>query len=414
MGQGMTTETMYRVRFSGKFIESVNADEAIAAFAALAKIPPQQAATALSGPRVLKKQLDSKTAHAYQAKLKSIGLDVALEPETPEAPAAPAPPPVPAKPTLSLQPIEDRHADKKSDDPAQRHALPDGGVIACPKCGHEQNHTGKCDNCGVYIHKVLSRQETETTTPATAPKFSEKKSVVAAEETSASEERSRDDEPQDPKPIAILATLVVAAVCAYAWKMIAVLTEYEVGIVAWAIGGAIGFTAIALGSIGVRTGIICGVFALCSIIGGKYLTLDTFIEQAADEMKAALIESSSDEFTQESVEIARRFTNEVHTDEQIRTFMWEQQYIEVESVEDISDEDVQTFKEEVAPFLRNFAERPMTEESMASMSGEEFFRDYTGASMWQMLLSSLGLIDVLFLFLGVGTAFRMGMSGRIK
>jgi len=342
-------------------------------------------------------------------------LNVALEAETADVPAAPIPPAAPAKPTLSLQPIEDRHASKPGDDPAQPFAIPAGGVIACPKCGHEQHHAGKCDNCGVYIHKVLSRQEAD----AAAPKTAEKKSVAAPVEVSgdvAREEHddARDDEPQDPKPIAILATLLVAAVCAYVWKMIAVLTEYEVGIVAWAIGGAIGLTAIALGSVGIRTGIICGVFALCSIIGGKYLTLNAFIEQAADEMKAALVQAGTDEDWQRDVEIARRFTNDVHTDDETRTFMWEEGYSEAESIEEISDEDVQIFKKEVAPFLRNFAERPMTEESMASMSGQEFFRDYTGATMWKMLLESLGLIDFLFLFLGVGTAFRMGMSGRIK
>lgn len=386
----------YKVQFTGQFKAGIEPTDAITAFAALAKIPDEQATAVLSQPRILKKQLDINIAHAYRDKLHAIGLEVNLQPETQQKQIM----------ELSLEPIEDRHAPSPVGKTAQPASKNTSSVdITCPKCGHQQKPTAQCESCGVYIHKVLPKaaEEPQQTTPS-----------PTKQSHNVTESISDWDEPQDPKLIAIAATTAVAILCAFVWKWIAVATEYEVGLVAWGIGGAIGFAAIALGSIGIRTAVICGVLALGSIVGGKYLTQDYFLGDYSNEMQALFSNEEVAELYQDYAETAQYFVNNVHTDDEIRQFMVEYEYTEATSPENISSQELSDFKEIEAPELRSIVEMATTNGDVDNVDGQTLLNGLSQYSTWDAVKDSLAPIDFLFFFLGIATAFRMGLTGRLK
>ncbi len=392
----MESKPTYKVQFTGQFQSGIEPTDAISAFAALAKIPHEQATTVLSQARVLKRQLDIKVAYAYRDKLNAIGLDVALQPETPQKQIM----------ELSLEPIEDRHGNSASEPTDQAPKVPaNNGMITCPKCGHEQKSAAQCESCGVYIHKVQPKVETETSQPA--PTLSKNRSNVI-------ESKFNWEEPQDPKLIAVAATTAVAIFCAFVWKWIAIATEYEVGLVAWGIGGAIGFAAIALGSIGPRTAIICGVLAFCSITGGKFLTHQSYIDTFRTDIQDAFTNDEAVDFYKRYSEAAQYYVENVQTDEDIRQFMVDYEYTEALNPEQISDDELQDFKEIYAADIKDYADTSIPEGEISELQGEDFINFYSDYSAWDSVKESLSPIDFLFFFLGIATAFRMGLTGRIK
>ena len=75
----------------------------------------------------------------------------------------------------------------------------------------------------------------------------------------------------------------------------------------------------------------------------------------------------------------------------------------------VTDEEVEQFLEYTAPRLQEVAlNRPSFEE----------WREYSlsdsikGLSTFELMIDSLGLMDILFFFLGVGTAFRLASQGK--
>lgn len=388
----MEFDSTYKVHFTGTFLDGVEPHTAISNFATLAKIPVEQAQTVLSQPRVLKKQLDINVAHTYRDKLQSIGLDVTLQPEQAEAEGL----------ELSLEPIQDRHQQPEENNPLSHLPKSASGEITCPKCGHQQTATQQCESCGVYMHKVKPRIEEQTST--VEPTQAEPQIEPKPEE---------DWTPQDPKPVAVLAVIAVAAVCAYLWKLIAIVTEYEIGIVAWAVGGAIGIVAVALGSIGIRTAIICSVMVLCSIIGGKYLIQDHYLGDGS-EMQALLASEELSQFYQDYAEIALHYVNHVHTDEEIRDFMVEYEYTEAISPTEISEAELNEFKEYDAAELHAMVEAASPGSETNDLSSEDIMNSLADYSPWDGVKDSLAPIDFLFFFLGIATAFKMALTGRIR
>jgi hypothetical protein len=261
----MDANSTYRVLYSA-IKPDYDQATAMLAFAQMANISVDKATQVLSSERVLKKQLQLKVAYSYKNKLEAIGLDVKLQPEPSVKPAL----------TLSLEPLEEGErerfgaADLSHDNSPAAVVNPaeasiNASEFTCPKCGLRQQVAAQCSGCGVYRHKV------------------EKPSSVEKLVSKASPEQRDDVEPADPKMIAVAAAFGVALLSAYLWKLVAVITEYELGIVAWGIGGAIGISAIALGSVGIRTGVLCGALALCAIIGGKYLIADVYVAEASQD-----------------------------------------------------------------------------------------------------------------------------------
>jgi hypothetical protein len=84
---------------------------------------------------------------------------------------------------------------------------------------------------------------------------------------------------------AIAGGLIAAIAGAILWSLIAIVTDYEIGIAAWGIGFLVGYTVVrfAGGSKGTPIQVVAVAFSLLGIVLGKYITYAYFFKQAVSD-----------------------------------------------------------------------------------------------------------------------------------
>jgi hypothetical protein len=206
---------------------------------------------------------------------------------------------------------------------------------------------------------------------------------------------------------AFLGAAGAAILGAFIWKIIAVTFDYELGLVAWGIGGAVGFSAAMLGAKGQQAGVICGLLALFAIFGGKYLIYDSYIA-VLNETMSSISEELRPAFEAEQ-EIAANYYRSVEDEESKNQFIVDFGYSDYDAASSVTLEEVAFFDEEVLPKFESIENGSLDFEGWLNSFSKERIEDKSTLSY---VFESLGLIDFLFLFLGVATAFRLGSSGR--
>ncbi|MCA9003544.1 MAG: hypothetical protein KDB61_16590, partial [Planctomycetes bacterium] len=81
---------------------------------------------------------------------------------------------------------------------------------------------------------------------------------------------------------AVLGAVIGAILGAIVWAAIAAYTGYEIGWVAWGVGGAVGLGAFMMEGRGAMSGIVCGVLAVVAILAGKFMALHAIAGQEMD------------------------------------------------------------------------------------------------------------------------------------
>ena len=237
----MNEPSTYRVVTSGQIKSGYELATVIDAFSAMFKISLDQAHGFVGVKRIIKKDLKLEIARVFVQRLDRIGLHVELEKQASSQGNA-----------LSLTPIGEQYggeAEKK------------GSVFCCPKCHLEQPPTKQCCGCGIFFDKLISNE-----------------GVDEQVNSCASKKKARENATPIVGFLAIGACAVVALMGAFVWKFIAASFGYELALLAWLIGGAVGFTAGLLGAKGEVVGAMCGVLTLVAILGGKYMTIDMYQE----------------------------------------------------------------------------------------------------------------------------------------
>lgn len=183
-----------------------------------------------------------------------------------------------------------------------------------------------------------------------------------------------------------------------AWYILIKVTGYELGIAAWGIGVFIGFAALLLAKGGSNTlGLIAGACALVAIIGGQFLVMKTYLAELMDEF----IPGTYDEqmiFAQEAVA--------AENDEELRRAIWGD-YPDFDA-SFISDEELADFRTEDLPELREFINGTPTREEYEESLRESYGSPETNLAL---LKDSFSLFTLLWLFLGVGSAYKLGRGG---
>jgi len=271
------------------------------------------------------------------------------------------------------------------------------GPFACPKCGREQARSNQCVACGVFFHKLPPSAADIEELPSAEP-------VADADPTS--EDTADGDREDSLQPRALAAASIAALVGALIWYFVAVGFEREFGLIAWAIGGGVGFAAAALGSHGRNAGIACALLVIASILGGKYLAIDTFKEQLVQAVMGVESEELRAFYDEEMADAAA--IGGVSDEASLRRYMVDHEYTQAYDPADVTQAELDEFNEYSRPRLDHFAVAPPTFKDWSEGLVEQFGDLSTGA----MLMDSFGLLDILFLFFGVGTAFRLG-SGQM-
>lgn len=185
------------------------------------------------------------------------------------------------------------------------------------------------------------------------------------------------------------------------WYLIIVGTNTEFGILAWGVGAFIGFGCRVLGAgYSQKLGIIAGVCAFVAIVGGEYLATRTAYQQFLDQFMEGAYEARL-EYAQRAVQL--------ETEEQTRAFLAEGMSDEEETVApaDITPQQLAEFRQDELPKLKDFAEGRPTKAEFE----REVRASLNSARMQaEVLKHSVSLWTVLWLFLGVGSAYRLGVG----
>ncbi|MET0067810.1 MAG: hypothetical protein ABW076_15805 [Candidatus Thiodiazotropha sp.] len=373
-----TSDTTYNIVFRGNTRQGFETEQVERAFSELFKLPLEKSQRILRKPRTLKKNLSKHAAERMRNKLEQIGLEVTLEPLAVENTG---------EFSLSLVPMEGEVAHA----PLMHDAEPVKNTLNCPACGGEvASLTDPCPHCGVYPHKVISRSQPQASLPTCSSDIDD----GVEEEV---------DDPWDGLTIkGVLSGAVAALIGAMLWKGIAIAIDYELGLIAWAIGGGIGFVVAFSGSRGQAAAVYCGVLALVAILGGKYLfyadlqsNLGELLAGSADEFHALYAEELADAEALESVS----------GEEEQRSFMLMHGYTEARDTESISWEELEQFQNETMPRLMSFADMPPSYEEWYQTTIEA---NLSAVSPTDLMKESFDFIDALFLFLGISTAAKVG------
>lgn len=378
----MENTSTFSVVVSGQLKEGFDPAKIQSALAAILKVSPEKAAALMRRQWVIKKDVDQQTATKYKNKLESIGLIIGLKENFPS-------PPKTGGLSLALEPTEEEQTVQQA---AEKTAV-NPGIVTCPKCGTEQPAaTEQCTGCGVFLRKVLARVGAVNVTPQAQSQDQtqeeEESSIVITEEN------------LTVKSIAVGAA--AALLGAIVWNIIGNVFDYELGIVAWGIGGAIGFAVAATGGRGNQAAMVCAAFALLAILGGKYMLYASFKDDVSELISQNMEGMQS--LYDEQVRVADAFAD-VTDDESLRQFMVEYQYSEAGDPDAITNEEITFFKSDIEPALSAFASNRTSYDEWVK---ETFTQQMGQVSTIDLIKQNFGVLDILFLFLGVGTAFRLG------
>lgn len=186
------------------------------------------------------------------------------------------------------------------------------------------------------------------------------------------------------------------------WYGIIAATNYEIGIIAWAVGGLTGFGCRLLGGgYSQKLGIIAGACAFVAIVGGEYLATRSAYNGFVTKMMAGAYEQQL-AYAQEAVKL--------ETDAQIKEFLAKHNSEEGETplaADSISNDQVKEFRKEELSELKDFAKgKPSKAEFEREIRGK-----FNSAEMQGIILKeSVSLWTILWLFLGVGSAYRLGVG----
>ncbi len=386
----MSDSTTYSVVLSGNIESGFEPDLVVDAFAKLFKLSPEKAKNLVGTKFVMKKEVELQVAKNYKDKLSAIGIEVLLKRHG-------------GIDELSLKPVQNPEpeavavGDATQQPEPSKPKLPNGMV--CPKCNLEQPKSEQCSGCGVFVNKVAKRAAESKTASQSAQPLS----------TDEVQEDAVIDEPRSALKL-FIAPVIAAVLGALLWYLIAIGLDYEFGLIAWLIGGAVGYAAIMSGASGDATGVVCAILVLCSIFGGKYLIVASQQSELAEALSTSIEYEGIDlrEFYEEEKNDAREFMKLPGDDASLRKFMVAHEYSDFTDASQVPDDELDVFREYTQPRLEDI--------NLNRPSFDEWRQNSLTSSIedlptFDLMLENLGWMDILFLFFGIGTAYRLASRG---
>jgi len=208
----------------------------------------------------------------------------------------------------------------------------------------------------------------------------------------------------------IIAGIIAGIAGAIIWAVVAALTGFEIGWLAWGIGAAVG-AAVAWGSEGSpKMGVIAVVIAVIAIIAGKFITVEMVLAKEMGTVKEEVAQQINDEEYLISW-ISDEIVYELK--EQGETIAWP---------EGVDPEAVDS-KDDYPPRIWNRAEQifgTMSEDEKADykesvrQQTELNIKMFADSVKGESFIASFGLFDALFLFLAIGTAYKVGSKSETE
>lgn len=273
--------------------------------------------------------------------------------------------------------------------------------VVCSACGsgilvpaEQAGRSGKCPKCGATVQ-----------VPAAAAPEPDVGLAPAAEAPEEALEPAAEPEPARTGR-ALAAAAGAGLVGAAGWALLLVLASYEIGWLAWGVGGLVGWAAVRAGGRGQALAGAAALVTVLAIFGGKMLGYALQIQGDSREM-AAQEALALDEYRVDAADWAVLAADGAPAPEAVRTFMATHDYAEGDGTE-VDREQLDAFLTHVAPMLAwVHAEEPTPEEFTARSAADLRRMIYAESSLTGFVLADLNGIDALFAFFGISTAFGL-------
>ena len=188
--------------------------------------------------------------------------------------------------------------------------------------------------------------------------------------------------------------LIASIIGMVGWFLLIKATGYQIGYAAWGVGAITGLGARVVGAEGsMKLGVLAGLFAFIAIIGGQYLALRSIVEKEFSQL--ALVSY------QEQLDTANQAVA-LNTVEETKSFIAKQDEVDAAAV---TPDRLKEFREKDVPKFRDLiAGKPSKAEFLSRLN---VFQN-SWSIQFEMLKASVGLFTMLWIFLGVGSAYKLG------
>jgi len=389
----MSDSQAYDLYSTGKVVDGFDQDQVAQSFSGLFNCAQEKALAYATTKKIIRKEIDKATGESYSETLRSIGLDVQLIPRTP-----PAEEPAAANGGLSLTPIE-TETDEQDDESAGMGLT---NTPAQPAAAANPGNTVAAAGAAVTGAAVVGPAAIAQANTGAAAQVKKADYERDKQERDAMRQAAIDEfNHVEPFAKAIMGPIAGAIIGAIIWAIVIKL-GYEFGLIALAVGGLIGKAANYTGFIGYTRGVICALLCAAAIFGGKYIGYTLVYDEIMDGASGYVNEAGETEawdamYKREAAELA----DMNQTDANLKKFMLANEY--AFSDEPITAYDLEYFRESQIPYINEMA--GLSAEEVTSEMG--FDEEELNLSVWSLVMGGLGGLDLLFLFLGMGTAFRL-------
>lgn len=205
----------------------------------------------------------------------------------------------------------------------------------------------------------------------------------------------------------LIGAVLGGAVGAMIWAAIAYFTHYEIGWIAWGVGGLVGFGMMmgAQDSSGAHTGAVAAIIALASICAGKYVAIHFMVKDDVHELRQSLPPVTDDDA---QIMLADQLVKEY--EEAGKKLKWPEG-MTVDAAEKAEDYPKDLWKDMLKRWEGMTAEHQQQYRDTITRDRDALVQAVVGAAEEEGFLGSFGLFDALFGFLAVATAFKLGSGG---
>lgn len=282
--------------------------------------------------------------------------------------------------------------------------------VNCPACGADGTESANLSIQQTQMNSPTAAAPEASLVPAVPPMGSPTKLRISSPSPTAARAEAPEAAPMRPMPslataaaappkperkanfmLGVVGALIGSFIGMMAWYLLIKLTGYEIRIVAWGVGVITGVGARMLGGKGSPAlGGIAALLAMVAVIGGQYLVIKNFSDKFLDTFSSIAYDAR--------MEFAKQIAG-ASSDEDVRAVLRKHK-----ASHDVSDADWEKFREKELPELRAMAEGKVSREDFDKSFGER-------RNSWEynlnLMKASVGIFTILWLFLGVGSAFKI-------
>ncbi|MGE3173112.1 MAG: hypothetical protein AB7O97_10850 [Planctomycetota bacterium] len=284
-------------------------------------------------------------------------------------------------------------------------------LTECPACRDRFPTVARrrrCPTCGERLAAMMADVDAESHAPmATAAVAPAPRTAPPSPADVRSAPEFAPDLPQAAPPRGPALPLVVATgtalLSALLWAVVMGVTGYEIGYLAWAIGGLVGGAAMAAGGRGTAIATACAALTVGAILLGKAAFVSHELGKVEDQLRAQLTPAAHEEVATDAALFADLAADD---DAALAAFLVERGYATGARPEDLTRQDLANFRRHTAPALRAFHANQWTLAQWQAQVVGDALRE---VSTSQIVRESMDGMDLLFALLGLSTAFGIVM-----